>query len=282
LLIGADLYSHPNARNLARLVALVEKFSAFNLVMIPSLTNSLGVALINELSRDVGKFSIGYNTKGDFTLSALGDGDLDMPSMNQQEGTLTSINKRVNPTNAALSYGGYTLGDIACALGVVAKNTIDYTFELPVKKGFKSEKFDMLPNHYTNAGEEVRGYELTNGAVSHVQDESVEKIDTTLSLGESLIYLVNPVRQFSEFTHKSANLDETSGIYMSEEFLKSSEFNEGESVRIKNDRGEIVAKIVSDNKINGSIVCLPTFDSKLNSEALFGGYRFNSASIERV
>jgi NADH-quinone oxidoreductase subunit G len=103
-----------------------------------------------------------------------------------------------------------------------------------------------------------------------------------LSLGESLIYLVNPVRQFSEFTNKSANLDEMSGVYMSAEYLEKSEFNEGESVRIKSDRGEIVAKIVSDNKIGGSIICLPTFDSKLNSEALFSGYRFNSASIERV
>ncbi|MFA6137333.1 MAG: NADH-quinone oxidoreductase subunit G [Sulfurimonas sp.] len=282
LVVGADLYSHPHAKNLARLVALLEKYSAFKLVMIPTLTNTLGVALINELSSDVGKFSIGYNTKGDFTLSALGNGDFHMPAINQQEGTLTSINKRVNPTNAALSYGGYELNDIACALGIVAENAIDYTFELPVTKGFKAEKFDTLPNHYTNAGEEVRGYELDNCTAPQDMDTSVEKIDTSLSLGESLIYLVNPVRQFSEFTYKSANLDEESGVYMSEEFLKNSEFNEGESVRIKNDRGEIVAKIVSDNKISGSIICLPNFDSKLNSEALFSGYRFNSASIERV
>ncbi|MCX6077661.1 MAG: NADH-quinone oxidoreductase subunit G [Campylobacterales bacterium] len=282
LVVGADLYAHPHAKNLARLVALIEKYSAFQLVMIPSLTNSLGVALINELSSEIGKYTIGYNTKGDFTLSALGDGDLDMPAMNQQEGTLTSINKRVNPTNAALSYGGYELNDIASALGIVAGNTIDYTVELPMSKGFKAEKFDTLPNHYTNSGEELRGYKLENLAVSHAGNENVEKIDTSLSLGESLIYLVNPVRQFSAFTNKATNLDEVSGVYMSEEFLKNSDFNEGESVRIKSDKGEIVAKIVSDNKISGNIICLPTFDSKLNSEALFSGYRFNSASIERV
>ncbi|MFA6196013.1 MAG: NADH-quinone oxidoreductase subunit G [Sulfurimonas sp.] len=282
LVVGADLYTHPHAKNLARLVALIEKYSEFKLVMIPSLTNSLGVALINELSNDEGKFSIGYNTKGDFTLCALGDGDFHMPAMNQQEGTLTSINKRVNPTNAALSYGGYELNDIASALGIVAKNTIDYTRELPTAKGFKAEKFDALPNHYTNSGEEVRGYVLENVAVPHAEDESVEKIDASLSLGESLIYLVNPVRQFSAFTNKATNLDEVSGVYMSEEYLGKSEFKEGESVRIKSDKGELIAQIVSDNKIAGDIICLPTFDSKLNSEALFSGYRFNSASIERV
>ncbi len=282
LVVGADLYAHPHAKNLARLVALIEKYSAFKLVMIPSLTNTLGVALINELSNEFGKYTIGYNTKGDFTLSALGDGDFHMPSMNQQEGTLTSINKRVNPTNAALSYGGYTLNDIANALGLKAENTISYTPCLPTSKGFKPEKFDDLPNHYTNAGQEVRGYELENVAVPHAKDESVEKIETLLSLGESLIYLVNPVRQFNEFTNKATNLDEVSGVYMSEEYLGKSDFNEGERVRIKSDKGEIVATIVSDNKIAGSIICLPTFDSKLNSEALFSGYRFNTASIERV
>jgi NADH-quinone oxidoreductase subunit G len=142
MIVGPDLYNHPNSKNLARLVALCEKYASLKLVIIPTLTNSLGVSLINELSDEVGEFTIGYNTKGDFTLSALGDGDLDMPAINQQEGTLTSVNKRVNPTNAALSYGGYELNDIANALGLEAENTIDYTKELPVSKGFKEIEFD--------------------------------------------------------------------------------------------------------------------------------------------
>ncbi|MCD4668625.1 MAG: NADH-quinone oxidoreductase subunit G [Sulfurimonas sp.] len=282
LVVGADLYNHPNSKNCARLVALVEKYSKFKIIMIPTLTNSLGVSLINELSDDEGEFSIGYNTKGDFTLSALGDGDLDMPAINQQEGTLTSINKRVNPTNAALGYGGYELNDIANALGLNVENTIDYTLALPVAKGFKAEKFDDLPDYYTNAGESMRGYELKKMDIKVSDDESVEKLDETLTLSDSLIYLANPVRQFSEFTNKATNLDEVSGIYMSEEFLANSELNEGDSVRVKNENGEVVANIVSDNKIAGDVVIIPSFDSKLNSEALFSGYRFASASIEKV
>jgi len=282
LVVGPDLYNHPNSRNCARLVALIEKYSEFKLIIIPTLTNSLGVSLINELSDDEGEFSIGYNTKGDFTLSALGDGDLDMPAMNQQEGTLTSINKRVNPTNAAVGYGGYELNDIANALGLNVENTIDYTIELPVSKGFKTEKFDDLPDYYTNAGESMRGYELKNMGRRVSNDESVDKIDETLTLSDSLIYLANPVRQFSEFTNKTTNLDEVSGIYMSEEFLNNSELNEGDSVKVKSQNGEVVANIVSDNKIAGDIVVIPSFDSKLNSEALFSGYRFASASIEKV
>ena len=282
LIVGPDLYDHPNAKNLARLVALVEKYSEFKLVIIPTLTNTLGVSLINELSADAGEFAIGYNTKGDFTLSALGNGDLDMPAINQQEGTLTSVNKRVNPTNAAIGYGGYELNDIAKALGLESELTVDYTCELPTSKGFKAEAFDSLPDYYTNSGEEMRGYELKNMGRRASSDESVKEIDETLALTDSLIYLANPVRQFSEFTNKATNLDEVGGIYMSEEYLNNSEFNEGDNVKVKSTNGELVANIVSDNKIAGDIVVIPTFDSKLNSEALFSGYRFASASIEKV
>ena len=282
LVVGPDLYNHPNAKNLARLVALIEKYSEFELVMIPTLTNTLGVSLINKLSAKGGEYAIGYNTQGDFTLSALGDGDLDMPAINQQEGTLTSINKRVNPTNAAISYGGYELNDIANALGVNSELTIDYTKELPISKGFRAEAFDDLPNHYTNSGEEMRGYELKNMGKKASSDESVKEIDEAHTLTDTLAYSANPVRQFSEFTNKTTNLDEESGVYLSEEFLNDSEFGVGDSVKVKSENGELIAKIVSDNKIAGNIIVIPTFDSKLNSEALFSGYRFASASIEKV
>ena len=113
-------------------------------------------------------------------------------------------------------------------------------------------------------------------------DESVKQIDEALALTDGVIYSANPVRQFSEFTNKTTNLDEESGIYLSEEYLNDSELNAGDSVKVKSENGELVAKIVSDNKIAGNIIVIPTFDSKLNSEALFSGYRFASASIEKV
>jgi len=281
LIVGPDLYTHPNSKNLARLVALIEKYSDFGLTMIPALTNSLGVALICELDDIEGSYTIGYNTQADFTLSALGNGDLDMPALNQQEGTFTSINKRVNPTNAAISYGGYELNDIANELGLNAKNVIDYTQVLPIASGFKTELFDNLPNHYENDGTEVRGYLLNNLKTDINASEDVEKFSDN-KLEGTLIYLANPVRQFSDFTYKTTNLDEKSGLYMSEEFLSKSDFVEGESVRVKTKKGELTMNIISDNKIAGDIAVVPTFDSKLNSEALVSGYRFATASIQKV
>ena len=44
---------------------------------------------------EVEGFSVGYNMKADFELSALGDGDLDIPALNQQEGNFfTNIDKK--------------------------------------------------------------------------------------------------------------------------------------------------------------------------------------------
>ena len=281
LMVGPDFYTHPRSKNLARLTALVEKYSPFELVIVPPLTNSLGVSLINELDDERGEFTIGYNVDADFTLSALGDGDLDMPAINQQEGTLTSVNKRVNPTNQAVPYHGYELNDIANALGLEAELTVDYTKELPVEKGFKAEEFDNLPNHWENDGTEVRGYKLENVTVTSGTDESVEPFMDAALEGQ-LIYLANPTRQFTPFTHKTTNLDEKSGLYMSEEYLQNSDFSEGESVKVKTDKGELVTQIVCDNKIAGDIFILPTFDKNLNSEALFGEYRFSVALVEKV
>jgi len=282
MIVGPDLYNHPNSKNLARLVALVEKYSEFELVMIPTLTNTLGVALINELSESAGEYAIGYNTAADFELNGLGEGDLDMPAINQQEGTLTSINKHVNPTNAALTYGGYTLNDIANALGLDAENTIDYTVALGTVAGFKAQEFDSLPDYYTNSGEEIRGYKLDNLDITVGSDENVSKIDEALVLEGSLIYLANPVRQFTDFTKSTTNLDEKSGVYMSAQSLEASELSEGDSVSVTTANGELTANIVSDNKFAGDITILPTFDSKLNSGALVNAYRFATASIKKV
>jgi len=281
LIAGPDLYNHPNSKNLARLLGLIEKYSAFEITMIPTLTNTLGVSLICDLDETKGSYTIGYNTKGDFTLSASGNGDLDMPAINQQEGTLTSINKRVNPTNAALPYKGYELNDIANELGMKADNVIDYTISLPTANGFKAQSFDSLPNHYENDGTEKRGYLLDNIDVTKSADENVEKISES-KLEGSLVYLANPVRQFTDFTAKTTELDEVSGLYMSEEFLSSSDINDGDMVKVKTELGEITVNVVSDNKISGDIACLTTFDSKINSGAVVNGYRFATASIQKV
>ncbi len=280
LIVGPDLYTHPASKNLARLCALIEKYTAFELVMIPTLTNTLGVSQICDLDDEAGSYSIGYNTEADFVLSALGNGDLDMPAINQQEGTLTSINKRVNPTNAALGYGGYVLNDLANALGMSAQLTIEYTESLPTAKGFKAEKFDNLPNHYENDGTEKRGYVLDTVTVKTGTDENVAAFNEATV--EKAIYLANPVRQFSDFTAKAHQSKEKPGLHASQSYLDANGISVGDKVKVKTAKGEVEVEVSHDHFIDGQIAYLTTFDSKLKTEALFDGYRFTTASIERV
>ncbi|DAB38641.1 MAG: ferredoxin [Sulfuricurvum sp. GWF2_44_89] len=282
LMVGPDLYTHPHSENCARLVALIEKYTPFSVTMIPNLSNTLGVAMICDLDGSRGNYTIGYNIAGDFTLSALGNGDLDMPALNQQEGTLTSIDKRVNPTNAALGYGGYVLNDLANALGVNLKFTVDYTAQLPVNRGFKAMAFDTLPNNFTNTGEEVRGYLLENIAVSVSGDENVTPFNADSAITDKVVYLANPVLQFSPFTAMSHQLKGSGGLYVSASAMESNGWNEGDMVNVKTARGEVRVSVITDGKIEGDISYLPTFDTAINSEALFDGYRFACVSIQKV
>ena len=282
LIVGPDLYKHPHAKNLARLCALVERYSKFKLVMIPTLTNTLGVSQICELDDGIDGYSIGYNCEGDFRLSALGDGDLDMPAINQQEGTLTSINKRVNPTNAAVDYNGYVLNDIANALGLEAQYTIDYTEKLGEIEGFSAIKFDDLDNYYSNDGVEHRGYLLENVSVKRSTHQEVAPFDSALKIDDNFIYLANPVRQFSDFTNKTHQLKAEGGLFASVEYMKQAELSEGDKVKITTANGSLEVKVFEDNKIGGTSVYLSTFDSSVKSKSLFNDYRFIAATIQKV
>ncbi len=282
LIAGEDLFNHPRAENIAKLLGLIERFTAFKLLIIPSRTNTLGVSLICDLDDATGNFSLGYNVKGDFTLSSLGKGDLDMPALNQQEGTFTSMNKRVVPTNAALPFKGYCLNDIANAVGLEAEWTIDYTLYLPSEKGFKKEKFDSLPNRFENDGTENRGYALELQTFT-CKDEVEPILSFTCKEGD-VVYRANPVHQFSAFTNKAHQLSEAGALYASPALLEAKGLHDGAVVTVENDAGaKLVIAIKEEKMIDGLIAYLPTFDTKIDTAPFFKeGYRFAHVVIKGV
>jgi len=280
LIAGEDLYEHPKSQNLAKLLGVIQKYTDFSVVIIPSRTNTLGVSLICDLDEEKGKFTLGYNVKGDITISALGKGELDIPALNQQEGTFTSINKRVVPTNAALGFKGYCLNDIANAIGLESEFTIDYTKELPIKRGFISMDFDDLPNEFSRAGIEHRGYLLTTNTLT-CSDE-VEKISDINEI-KSPIYLANPVHQFSAFTNKAHQLNEAGALYVSSEFLEKRDLSHGDMVVIEDGDKKLAIMTSLDTTISGDIAYLPTFDEKLDTRQFFeDGYRYANLHVKGV
>ena len=277
MMIGEDFYYHEKAENLAKLVALIEKTCDIDVVMTPPKSNALGVALICELDDAPSGYTIGYNENGDFKLSALGDGDLDMPALNQQEGTLTNINKRVLPTNAALEYGGYELNDIMKVLIEAPKETIDWTSMLPVNKGYRSVSFDSLPNTFTNQGVDNRGYKLEVMNVE-ANEVKVDKFDESIVLEGEIAYRCNPARQFNDFTDKSHEIFETFSLYASEEKAKTL----GDRVEVVFENGSIVLDVVADSKILGDIVKVPDFKSAKDVYSLFGESRYQKVTLRKV
>ncbi len=279
LIVGEDVYQHPRSKNIAKLLGLIERFSPFCVMMIPSKTNTLGVSLICDLDDQRGNVTLGYNIKGDFTLSSLGKGGLSMPALNQQEGTFTSFNKRVVPTNAALPYNGYCLNDLANAVGLNAEWTIDYTSQLPISKGFKALAFDTLANRYENDGRENRGYVLEVQETG--LDDEVDALVEMQEFSDTIVYRANPVHQFSAFTNKAHQLNEAGALYVSQAFVEAKGLYDGAVVKIKQEENTLIIAIKVDQHIDGMIGYLPTFDTKIDVSSFFKeGYRFASVSIE--
>jgi NADH-quinone oxidoreductase subunit G len=271
LVVGSDLYSHPRAENIAKLLALLERYAGFNVVCVPPAGNAMGVSMICDLDDEVEGASVGYNVKGDFTLSALGEGDLDMPAMNQQEGTLVSNAKRVVPMNVALPYGGYVLNDIANALGIKAEYTIDYTAALPEDKGFKAEAFDDLPDYFGITGEEHRGYLLHDSKVA--VDQTIDAVESVETMG-AVVYRCEPSEQFSPFTAKCEAISHEAQLVGSEVFAKEMGLSDGQSITFTIDGVTFERLFKIDTTMSGNIALNPTYDMGL-SAALISSYRFN-------
>jgi len=279
LVVGSDLYAHPKASNMAKIIALLEKYAAINVVVVPPAGNALGVSLICDLDDEVDAPSVGYNVKGDFTLSAFGSGDLDMPALNQQEGTVTGFNKRVVPMNVAVEYGGYVLNDIANALGLYAEYTIDYTKSLPTNKGFEALEFDALTDYFTATGEEHRGYLLNEVEVAI--DETIEKISSVENITGTVIYNCNPQEHFSPLTAQSENLSSEVLLLGSEEFAQKENLTEGDTICFTVDDVSFERVFKIDTSMKGAIALNPTFDMGL-STALLSSYRFSQVDLEKV
>ncbi len=280
-IVGSDLYAHPQAENIAKMLGLIEKYSDFEVTIIPPMVNTLGVSLICDIDDEAGSKSIGYNAVGDFVLSSLQDaGDVNMPAINQQEGTFTTLNKRVVPTNVALPFDGFCLNDLANELGLDKRYTIDYTEELPASSGYKVREFDSLDNHFDVTGEEVRGYALSDSLVK----KSVELAPLTdlESFDGVVIYSCNPNSQKNVFTNICKYLKTDAVLAGSAQFAVAAKVKDGDVLSIMIDGQTIERVFKLSNELKGTIALMPIFDLGFEGQALLSKYRFNKVNITQV
>ncbi len=280
IIVGEDLYNHPQAENIAKLLAIIEQYSPFKLLIIPPASNSLGVSLICDLEDEVEGYTVGFNSMGDFTLSALGDGDLDLPAMNQQEGTLTTLEGRVVPTHPALPYNGWELVDIARAFGIELEHIIELTPKLPEDKGFKEIEFDNLPNYFDAVGEEHRGY-ILKISQEDVKTPTLQEPDELESYDGTIIYRCNLGTQFSPFTAKAHQLKKDTKLIGSAQFAMASKLKDGDLVQFVQDGIKYERVFHIDTTMKGTVAINPTFDKGLSSFAICS-YRFSPIKIEKI
>ena len=280
LIVGEDLYKHPKAENIAKVLGLIDRYSDFELIINPPSSNSMGVSLICELSDKAEGYTVGYNAPGDFVISALGDGDIDAPALNQQEGTFTTIDKRVVPTNAALGYEGYELLDIAKeAFGIDKELVIEWTKELPKSRGFKEIEFDELPDRFGVDGSNERGYLLDSVSVDEF--EIPNEPDELESFDGTVIYLCNDRGNFNPFTAKTKMLSKKVLLRGSEQFARAAKIKDGDRVKFKIDGIEFERVFSIDTSLKGTIAINPVYDIGLSSFAI-SSYRFAKTKIEKV
>jgi NADH-quinone oxidoreductase subunit G len=281
IVVGSDLYAHDRAENIAKMLGILEREGVADVTIIPPSVNTLGVALICDLDKKEGSYTIGYNDTGDFVLSALeGKGDVNMPALNQQEGTFTTLNRAVVPTNVALAFDGFCLNDIANNLGLNQKYTIDYTPHLPKSKGFMEAEFDSLEAYFDESGEEKRGYRLKTKTKKVSSD--VEEIADLESFDGLVTYSCNPNSQKNVFTNLCKYLQTDPFLLGSKQFSTAAKIGNGDKVLVKFGEWSIerVYKEVDDMK--GTIALLPTFDLGFEGQSIAREYRFNKVKIEQV
>ena len=281
LLVGSDLYAHPQATNIAKMLGIIERYSNFNVTIIPSLVNTVGVALICDLDEQSGERSVGYNTTGDFILSAIKDsGDVNMPALNQQEGTFTNLDKKVVPTNVVVPFDGFCLNDIACFLGVSKRYTIDYTSELPSARGYIGTKFDHLTNMFSSTGEELRGYTLEQ--LSCEVSDTLDEITDIDSYDGIVVYSCNPNNQKNIFSNECEDLENDGRVVGSPQFAIAARVSDSVNVEFEINGLKIEKEFKIDKNLKGTIALLPNFDLGFEGQGLFSMYRYNKIKLKQV
>ena len=277
LVLGSDLFAHPRAKNIAKLAALIERYTDFSVLTVPSEVNTLGVSLICDLDCDEDLSNVvGYNAAGEFIISSLDNADLAVGALNQQEGTVVSIDNRVLPLNVALEFKGYTLNDIANDLGINAKYTVEYTKELDTSKGFKGLEFDALENFLSPLGDDQRGY-ILDEVVCDI-DGQVEDVEDLPEFNGTVVYHANPVLQFNQYTAQARQLEKDDTLRGSAQFAAAAKIADGDKVELTLGSKKITRTFKLESELKGTIALNPTFDGVVDGSS----YRFEKSKIVRV
>ncbi len=273
LVVGADLYNHPRAEAIATLIGLLRRYGGFSVLMVPPATNALGVALICDLSSEAQGYTVGIDSPGDFTMGSLMPGvDMVLPALSQQEGTLTSMDKRVLPLNVAIPFSGWTLGDIFVRTGMDLEWLIDLTPKLPGGRGYQAISFDAL----RSASPVGYALPVAKLEVPTAQPEPVEAIG---EFNGTVVFHLNPASHPTGTVMRTKALRREGELRASAQFALAARVADGQRVRLKSAAGSFERTFRVDASLKGTIALLESFDQLLENRSR-GVYRYETVQIE--
>lgn len=272
LIAGSDIYHHPQSQYIADLLSLLSQ--KHNIILLPPEGNALGVALICDLDSQCEGYTIGFNKSGHYRLSSLPKdttSDCTMPALMQQYGSITSLDRYVVPLLPAYAYNGLDLSDIAYGLGNPTafryknqkRSLKDYTQLLPNEQGYLpitleqlfKQKSVMLNPQNTHVKHE-HDNKNEHDTFKRIQSFPTPHAPIHVPNDCILIYGRDPQSQFSPWTYSSTLLRSKAGLYVSNEFLKKWQLNEGEIVHLQSDSGQYSTAVFVDDMMNGEAAAL--------------------------
>jgi NADH-quinone oxidoreductase subunit G len=245
LIVGSDVYTHPKAEQIAKLIALLEQYAGVNILCLPPAQNALGVALICELDDVAQGRSVSYKSC--------------------KEGTYVNVDKCVYIYDDMQPSDIDRLNSIANALGLHAKNLIDYSDRLPQDKGFKILSHDDLkkPCLYRLMPQE------------QIREFTLDEIDDLPVYDGAVIYTYKVEKPIAE---ERGIEDVLSG---SKQFAMATKLQDGDVISFEIEGVNFVRVFKIDTYMKGVVALNPTFDIKL-SASLLSSYRFSRLAFEKI
>lgn len=254
---GAKVFVIPNGSNvagIARICALEAESGAGAKIVSGNLDSA-------DLDSNNKRAIIGIRANGDVKWGGywsdesgalVAKPDFILPAPQQMRATMTNAENRVLPLEQALAYGGYDLASIAhYALSDEADSSVDsrtlatlryfanftllseYTRALPRMRGFSPRAHESLPNHYTQGGDDVRGYALDSLIEPNALANAMPRALKATKSAPYNAYVSYPQNLFGELTILDKNMQQKDGIYTSKAQLERLQLKEGQEMALR-------------------------------------------------
>ncbi len=245
LIIGSDLYTHPKAGQIAKLIALLEEHAELNILCVPPSQNALGVALVCDLDEVAQGRSITYESC--------------------KEGTYVNSDKCLYVDEEVQTSSVDGLNSIAKTLGVFGQKLIDYTNQLPQNKGFQTVSEDDLkkPCIYRLKPQE------------QIRDFTLDEIDDLPVYDGALIYTYKAEKP------KAREREIEKILRGSKQFSMATKLQDGDLISFEIDGVKFMRVFKIDTHMKGVIALNPTFAINL-SASLLSSYRFSRLAFEKI